>query len=83
MRVKAIEPGFYVKLREIGEEFDVEDGEKASWFVKVDTESGNDDGGGQTKPARQARSTPGGQTKPADSSTGRSADGGNHGSGSQ
>jgi len=72
MRVKAIEVGFHGKLREVGEEFDVRDGEKGSWFVKIDGEQGKADGGAQTKPGRQARATSGAQTKPGDSSTGQS-----------
>lgn len=36
MKVRAIKPGFHGKLREIDEEFDVENGSKASWYVPAD-----------------------------------------------
>lgn len=32
MRVIATKQGYHGKLREVGDEFDVPDGEKASWF---------------------------------------------------
>lgn len=32
MKVITTKPGFYGKLREVGEEFDVPEGAKASWF---------------------------------------------------
>lgn len=35
MRVIATKPGYYGKLRQAGEEFDVPDKEKASWFAPV------------------------------------------------
>lgn len=82
MRVKAIEVGFHGKLREVGEEFDISKGEKASWFVPVDGDSGNADPGGQTKQGRQARAA-GGQTKQGDSSPGQSLTESQPGAGSQ
>lgn len=33
MKVTAIKPGYFGKLRQIGDEFDVPDGTKASWFA--------------------------------------------------
>jgi hypothetical protein len=36
MKVIAIKMGYYGQLREPGDEFDVEDGLKASWFVSAD-----------------------------------------------
>lgn len=33
MKVIATKQGFYGKIREIGDEFDVKEGEKASWFA--------------------------------------------------
>ena len=82
MRVKAIEVGFYGKLRDVGEEFDVSKGDKASWFVPVDDDSGNAAQTGQTKPARQPRAVAG-QTKPADSSIEQSSTDSQSGAGSQ
>lgn len=35
MKVIATAPGFHDKLRNVGEEFDVKDGTKGSWFVPV------------------------------------------------
>lgn len=32
MEVVATKPGFFGKLRQVGEKFDVPSGEKASWF---------------------------------------------------
>lgn len=37
MRVVATKPGYHGKLRQAGEEFDVPDKEKASWFAPVET----------------------------------------------
>ncbi|WP_039052161.1 hypothetical protein [Bordetella avium] len=33
MKVTALKPGYFGKLREPGDEFDVPDGAKASWFA--------------------------------------------------
>lgn len=33
MKVTATKPGYFGKLRQIGDEFDVPDGTKASWFA--------------------------------------------------
>jgi len=38
VKVKATNPGFYGSYREIDAEFDVQDGETASWFEPVKTE---------------------------------------------
>lgn len=38
MKVRAISQGFHGKLREVGEEFTVEQGRKASWYVAVGRE---------------------------------------------
>lgn len=38
MRVRAIAKGFFGHLREVGAEFEVPDGAKASWFEPVDGE---------------------------------------------
>lgn len=35
MKVRATAPGFYGAYREIGEEFEVANGEEASWFEAV------------------------------------------------
>ena len=35
MKVKAISPGFHKGRRRAGDEFEVPDGSKASWFVPV------------------------------------------------
>ena len=39
MKVKAISPGYLGKLRETGDEFEVPEGVKGSWFVPVDGEA--------------------------------------------
>lgn len=36
MKVKAIKPGFFGKLREPGDEFDVPDDAEATWFKPVE-----------------------------------------------
>jgi len=35
MKVKAIAPGFHNGRRRVGDEFEVADGSKASWFVAI------------------------------------------------
>lgn len=35
MKVRATAPGFYGQIREIGEEFEVENGQTATWFDPV------------------------------------------------
>lgn len=35
MKVKAIAPGFHKGRRRVGDEFEVADGSKASWFVAI------------------------------------------------
>ncbi len=35
MKVTATKPGYFGKLREVGDTFDVPDGAKASWFKPV------------------------------------------------
>jgi hypothetical protein len=37
MKVIAIKPGFHGKLREVGDEFDVKDGSKATWYVPANS----------------------------------------------
>lgn len=50
MKVIATKPGYFGKLRAVGEEFDVPDGSKATWFEPVkgdkpaDTKGGKSDG---------------------------------------
>jgi len=36
MKVVALKPGYLGKLRQPGDEFDVPEGSKASWFAPVD-----------------------------------------------
>jgi hypothetical protein len=36
MKVIAIRPGYHGRLRETGEQFDVPDGSRASWFAPAD-----------------------------------------------
>jgi hypothetical protein len=36
MRVKATKPGYFGKLRQIGDEFEAPDAAKGSWFEPVD-----------------------------------------------
>jgi len=38
MKVKAVKPGFFGKLRDPGDEFEVPEGTKASWFAPVEQE---------------------------------------------
>lgn len=38
MKVVAIKPGFFGKLRQVGDEFEVPKGEKATWFAEVKAE---------------------------------------------
>lgn len=38
MKVRAIRPGYYGKLREVGEVFEVADGRKATWYETVGRE---------------------------------------------
>lgn len=40
MKVIATKQGYFGKLREVNETFDVPDGEKASWFTSVEKEEG-------------------------------------------
>lgn len=39
MKVKATKPGYFGKLREMGDEFDVPEGATGSWFSPVDGEA--------------------------------------------
>lgn len=36
MKVKAVKPGFFGKLREPGDEFEVPEGAKATWFKPIE-----------------------------------------------
>jgi hypothetical protein len=40
MEVIATKPGYYGKLRQVGDRFAVADGDKASWFCPVRDEGG-------------------------------------------
>lgn len=61
MRVKATKQGFHGKLREVGDEFDVAEGEKASWFVPKDEVK-------KESASRQAPASAGGKGKQAPAS---------------
>lgn len=57
MKVQALKPGYFGKLRAAGDEFEVPDGAKGSWFAPVAAH-------GPSKPAGKAAAKPAG--KPAD-----------------
>lgn len=50
MQVKAIAQGYFGKLVEAGEVFDVPEGEKASWFVAVEGDEHEEAEPPQAKP---------------------------------
>ena len=50
MQVKATKPGYFGKLREVGEEFEVPDGTEGSWFQADEEETA------KRKPGRPAKS---------------------------
>lgn len=66
MKVIAIKAGYHGKLREPGEEFEVEDGLKASWFVAADNAVSE-------KPESQ-KSKASGNKKGANADTGEGSD---------
>jgi len=49
MKVIAIKQGYFGKLREPDEVFEVPDGEKATWFVPADKSAAADKPGKKTK----------------------------------
>lgn len=55
MKVTAIKQGYFGKLREPGDEFEVPDGTKGSWFQPVEQKA---NGKGGKKPEAQANEKP-------------------------
>ena len=55
MKVIATKPGYFGKLREPGDEFEVPEGSKASWFQPVEQKAS---GKGGKKPEAQANEKP-------------------------
>ena len=51
MKVIALKQGYFGKLIEAGEEFDVPDGEKATWFVPI-AQAEHAKPEGEAKPAK-------------------------------